>query len=148
MNGFWINMRGIGTSVLRKFTLINTFFHYKNVFSISLHLGSKPGYFSFENTLECPMLFSLFPSNPDPFQTPHYPLSGAPHVRTLGTVTAVAGETFRVRCPVAGYPIQTITWAKGGSGFHYGSLNKWSVSCRVKDKLRIGYDWCNLYPFY
>ncbi|KAA0184406.1 hypothetical protein HAZT_HAZT005375 [Hyalella azteca] len=43
------------------------------------------------------------------------PLSvyGPPHVRPLGSVTAVAGETFRVRCPVAGYPIETITWAKG-----------------------------------
>ncbi|KAF2368155.1 Immunoglobulin I-set, partial [Trinorchestia longiramus] len=27
---------------------------------------------------------------------------------------AVAGETFRVRCPVAGYPIESITWAKEG----------------------------------
>ncbi|XP_047741073.1 Down syndrome cell adhesion molecule-like protein Dscam2 [Hyalella azteca] len=44
------------------------------------------------------------------------PLSvyGPPHVRPLGSVTAVAGETFRVRCPVAGYPIETITWAKDG----------------------------------
>ncbi|XP_063872912.1 cell adhesion molecule Dscam2-like [Scylla paramamosain] len=39
---------------------------------------------------------------------------GRPHVRPMGPVSAVAGETFRVQCPVAGFPITSITWAKGG----------------------------------
>ena len=46
------------------------------------------------------------------------PLSpaGRPHVRPMGPVSAVAGETFRVQCPVAGFPITSITWAKGKKG--------------------------------
>ncbi|XP_071527560.1 cell adhesion molecule Dscam2-like isoform X6 [Panulirus ornatus] len=39
---------------------------------------------------------------------------GRPHVRAMGPMSAVAGETFRVKCPVAGYPITSITWSKGG----------------------------------
>ncbi|XP_042865020.1 Down syndrome cell adhesion molecule-like protein Dscam2 [Penaeus japonicus] len=39
---------------------------------------------------------------------------GTPHVRPMGPMSAVAGETFRIKCPVAGYPINSITWAKGG----------------------------------
>ncbi|KAG0724252.1 Down syndrome cell adhesion molecule-like protein Dscam2 [Chionoecetes opilio] len=39
---------------------------------------------------------------------------GRPHVRPMGPVSAVAGETFLVQCPVAGFPITSITWAKGG----------------------------------
>ncbi|XP_068213179.1 cell adhesion molecule Dscam2-like isoform X2 [Palaemon carinicauda] len=39
---------------------------------------------------------------------------GPPHVRTMGAVSAVAGETFRVRCPVAGFPIKSIRWTKMG----------------------------------
>ncbi|KAG7165542.1 Down syndrome cell adhesion molecule-like protein 2-like 10, partial [Homarus americanus] len=39
---------------------------------------------------------------------------GRPHVRPMGPMSAVAGETFTVRCPVAGYPISSISWAKSG----------------------------------
>ena len=55
------------------------------------------------------------PSNPPAL----LPIShaGPPHVRPLGSVTAVAGETFKVRCPVAGYPIQSITWSKGNTNY-------------------------------
>lgn len=29
-------------------------------------------------------------------------------------MTAVAGETLRLKCPVAGYPIEEIRWERGG----------------------------------
>ena len=38
---------------------------------------------------------------------------GPPMVRAMGHLTAVAGETFTVTCPVAGHPIEKVTWAKG-----------------------------------
>nr|XP_053626184.1 cell adhesion molecule Dscam2-like [Cherax quadricarinatus] len=37
---------------------------------------------------------------------------GPPHVRPMGQVSAVAGETFLVTCPVSGYPVHKITWRK------------------------------------
>ncbi|XP_069947115.1 cell adhesion molecule Dscam2 isoform X1 [Cherax quadricarinatus] len=39
---------------------------------------------------------------------------GPPHVRPMGQVSAVAGETFLVTCPVSGYPVHKITWRKDG----------------------------------
>ncbi|XP_018015772.1 Down syndrome cell adhesion molecule-like protein Dscam2, partial [Hyalella azteca] len=36
-------------------------------------------------------------------------------VRPMGPLTAVAGLTFRVACPVGGHPIHKITWQKDGS---------------------------------
>ncbi|CAL4073591.1 unnamed protein product, partial [Meganyctiphanes norvegica] len=39
---------------------------------------------------------------------------GAPHVRPMGQVSAVAGESYIVTCPVAGYPIDEIIWMKDG----------------------------------
>lgn len=38
---------------------------------------------------------------------------GLPHVRTMGNYAAVAGETTVIKCPVAGFPIASITWEKG-----------------------------------
>ncbi|XP_071517586.1 cell adhesion molecule Dscam2-like isoform X2 [Panulirus ornatus] len=39
---------------------------------------------------------------------------GPPHVRPMGQVSAVAGQTFTVSCPASGYPIHRITWKKDG----------------------------------
>ncbi|XP_050729970.1 cell adhesion molecule Dscam2-like isoform X1 [Eriocheir sinensis] len=39
---------------------------------------------------------------------------GPPHVRPMGAVSAVAGQTFSVTCPASGYPIHKITWSKDG----------------------------------
>ncbi|CAL4117644.1 unnamed protein product, partial [Meganyctiphanes norvegica] len=39
---------------------------------------------------------------------------GPPHVRPMGQMTAVAGETFVITCPVAGYPVDKIVWKKDG----------------------------------
>ncbi|EGI65995.1 Down syndrome cell adhesion molecule-like protein [Acromyrmex echinatior] len=39
---------------------------------------------------------------------------GLPHVRTMGNYAAVAGETTVIKCPVAGFPIASITWEKDG----------------------------------
>lgn len=38
---------------------------------------------------------------------------GSPFVRNMpSTLTAVAGKSFYIKCPVAGYPITSITWEK------------------------------------
>ncbi|XP_048512285.1 Down syndrome cell adhesion molecule-like protein Dscam2 isoform X3 [Athalia rosae] len=39
---------------------------------------------------------------------------GLPHVRPMGNYAAVAGETTVMKCPVAGFPIASITWEKDG----------------------------------
>lgn len=48
---------------------------------------------------------------------------GLPYIRPMKDVSAVAGESLVLRCHVAGYPIDTITWSRGafcncGSNFH------------------------------
>ncbi|XP_043798147.1 Down syndrome cell adhesion molecule-like protein Dscam2 isoform X5 [Apis laboriosa] len=37
---------------------------------------------------------------------------GLPYVRPMSTVSAVAGKQFHIKCPVAGYPIESIVWEK------------------------------------
>ncbi|XP_050698368.1 cell adhesion molecule Dscam2-like isoform X2 [Eriocheir sinensis] len=39
---------------------------------------------------------------------------GLPFIRHMRRVSAVAGSGLRVKCPVAGYPIDKITWEKDG----------------------------------
>ncbi|XP_015431460.1 PREDICTED: Down syndrome cell adhesion molecule-like protein Dscam2 [Dufourea novaeangliae] len=39
---------------------------------------------------------------------------GLPYVRPMSTVSAVAGKQFHIKCPVAGFPIESITWDKDG----------------------------------
>lgn len=39
--------------------------------------------------------------------------SGLPFVRSMPNISAIAGEPLYVACPVAGYPIDSITWEKG-----------------------------------
>ncbi|XP_076394369.1 cell adhesion molecule Dscam2 isoform X2 [Megachile rotundata] len=39
---------------------------------------------------------------------------GLPYVRPMSTVSAVAGKRFHIKCPVAGYPIESIVWEKDG----------------------------------
>ncbi|XP_046406478.1 Down syndrome cell adhesion molecule-like protein Dscam2 isoform X2 [Ischnura elegans] len=38
---------------------------------------------------------------------------GAPHVRAMGDISAIAGETLRVSCPVGGFPVDSIQWLRG-----------------------------------
>ena len=38
---------------------------------------------------------------------------GSPKVRQMGDLSAVAGESFSVTCPVGGHPIHKISWSKG-----------------------------------
>ncbi|KAH0950048.1 hypothetical protein HN011_002504 [Eciton burchellii] len=38
---------------------------------------------------------------------------GLPHVRRMPAVSAVAGKQLYIKCPVAGYPIESIVWEKG-----------------------------------
>lgn len=37
-----------------------------------------------------------------------------PYIRLIPKITAVAGETLELKCPVAGYPIEEIHWERGG----------------------------------
>ncbi|CAG9123879.1 unnamed protein product [Plutella xylostella] len=39
---------------------------------------------------------------------------GLPFIREMPKVTAVAGSDLVIKCPVAGYPIETITWERDG----------------------------------
>ncbi|XP_066979346.1 cell adhesion molecule Dscam2-like isoform X3 [Macrobrachium rosenbergii] len=39
---------------------------------------------------------------------------GSPVARPLASVTAVSGKTLELRCPVAGYPLDTYVWTKEG----------------------------------
>nr|XP_031839913.1 Down syndrome cell adhesion molecule-like protein Dscam2 isoform X3 [Nomia melanderi] len=39
---------------------------------------------------------------------------GPPYVRPMTTVSAVAWKQFHIKCPVAGYPIESIIWEKDG----------------------------------
>uniref|UniRef100_A0A8D8VVZ6 Down syndrome cell adhesion molecule-like protein Dscam2 n=1 Tax=Cacopsylla melanoneura TaxID=428564 RepID=A0A8D8VVZ6_9HEMI len=39
---------------------------------------------------------------------------GAPFVRAMGNVSAIAGEPLYLGCPVAGYPIESIFWEREG----------------------------------
>ncbi|XP_025265394.1 Down syndrome cell adhesion molecule-like protein Dscam2 isoform X3 [Camponotus floridanus] len=38
---------------------------------------------------------------------------GLPYVRPMSPVSAVAGKQLYIKCPVAGYPIESIVWEKG-----------------------------------
>lgn len=44
--------------------------------------------------------------------SPSVPI-GLPYIRLIPKVTAVAGETLHLKCPVAGYPIEEIHWERG-----------------------------------
>lgn len=39
---------------------------------------------------------------------------GVPFIREMQPISAVAGKTLSIKCPVAGYPIDSITWSKSG----------------------------------
>ncbi|OWF38939.1 Down syndrome cell adhesion molecule [Mizuhopecten yessoensis] len=39
---------------------------------------------------------------------------GIPYVRKMQNLTATAGEPLSIRCYVAGYPVKSIKWSKGG----------------------------------
>lgn len=41
---------------------------------------------------------------------------GLPYVRPMSPISAVAGKDLVVKCPVAGYPIETVIWEKGKWG--------------------------------
>lgn len=38
---------------------------------------------------------------------------GLPYIREMPKVTAVAGSDLNIKCPVAGYPIESISWERG-----------------------------------
>ncbi|XP_076325922.1 cell adhesion molecule Dscam1-like isoform X2 [Tachypleus tridentatus] len=39
---------------------------------------------------------------------------GPPYIRSMKNLTSVAGENLNVTCPVGGYPIDFVTWERGG----------------------------------
>lgn len=38
---------------------------------------------------------------------------GLPYIREMPKVTAVAGNDLVIKCPVAGYPIESVSWERG-----------------------------------
>ncbi|XP_043279367.1 Down syndrome cell adhesion molecule-like protein Dscam2 isoform X3 [Venturia canescens] len=40
---------------------------------------------------------------------------GLPYVRHMPAISAVAGKQLQIKCPVAGYPIESIVWDKNGT---------------------------------
>lgn len=60
--------------------------------------------------------------------------AGPPYVRPMPNVSAVAGEPLYIPCPVAGYPIDSITWEKGIITLKTRLLNLKSLSVTM-DKL-------------
>lgn len=47
---------------------------------------------------------------------------GLPFIRVMPKITAVAGNDLVVKCPVAGYPIESIIWERGTIFFVLASL--------------------------
>lgn len=39
--------------------------------------------------------------------------AGPPYIRPMNKISIVAGDEMTITCPVAGYPIDSITWEKG-----------------------------------
>lgn len=39
---------------------------------------------------------------------------GLPYIRPMLKITGVAGKSLVIKCPVAGYPIESISWEKEG----------------------------------
>ena len=46
-------------------------------------------------------------------------LPGLPYIRVMPKITAVAGSDLTIKCPVAGYPIESIIWERGDHIFFY-----------------------------
>ncbi|XP_044020964.1 Down syndrome cell adhesion molecule-like protein Dscam2 isoform X2 [Aphidius gifuensis] len=40
---------------------------------------------------------------------------GLPYVRPMPAVSAIAEQQLQIKCPVAGYPIESVTWEKNGT---------------------------------
>lgn len=47
---------------------------------------------------------------------------GLPYIREMPKVTAVAGSDLNIKCPVAGYPIESITWERGKLDISYNNI--------------------------
>lgn len=48
---------------------------------------------------------------------------GKPSVRRMSNMTAVAGESISITCPVGGYPIDVIIWERGSNNHSFFLLN-------------------------
>jgi hypothetical protein len=56
--------------------------------------------------------------------------AGLPYVRPMPPIPAVAGQQLVVKCPVAGYPIDTIIWEKGKSQYYssfHSPMTHWPI---------------------
>ena len=71
-----------------------------------------------EGTIDGVFSFSLAASQSLP-KLIGRPLIGAPYVRPMGNLVAVGGRRLELPCPVAGYPIDSITWEKGQLPFFF-----------------------------
>ncbi|ODN04431.1 Down syndrome cell adhesion molecule-like protein Dscam2 [Orchesella cincta] len=49
---------------------------------------------------------------------------GPPFIRQIPPIKAVAGRSLQVQCPVSGYPIETISWEKGGNALPVNRMQR------------------------
>ncbi|OXA55481.1 Down syndrome cell adhesion molecule-like protein Dscam2, partial [Folsomia candida] len=49
------------------------------------------------------------------FHTGRLNIYGPPFVRPVPPIKGVAGKNLQIQCPVSGYPIESISWERGGS---------------------------------
>lgn len=71
----------------------------------------------YPNYSHCHAIFELFATFHQVGSAEHSArlnVYGLPFIRHMDKKAIVAGETLRVTCPVAGYPIETIVWERDG----------------------------------
>ena len=64
---------------------------------------------------------------------------GRPTIRRMPNITAVAGESISITCPVGGYPIDSIVWERGmmRKNENYLKINNFFF---FKDSVRLPYN--------
>lgn len=87
------------------------------VFPVRIYLqfwdNFQPSLFKPDVAVNCTSLFlrQIFDSHiPDHLK---HLFPGSPYIRPMTNSTVIAGENAILRCPVTGYPIESITWEKG-----------------------------------
>ena len=53
---------------------------------------------------------------------------GPPVVRPMRNITVVASEPLIVRCPVGGYPLESISWERGNQWPHHTHIHTHSLT--------------------
>nr|CAD7393258.1 unnamed protein product [Timema cristinae] len=65
---------------------------------------------------------------------------GPPHVRHMSPIPAVAGKHLIIKCPVAGYPIESIVWEKDGVRLPTNIRQRVNMSVLMVENVQLGSD--------